>query len=421
MKKFLILLSLVLAMFVLASCQLPGNGDTPPGDDPNKENPPAAECDHIDPSIEGDNQSALYDVAGTAKKVSCTDDGATAQQKCYICEAVVVESEVIPATGHTPILIDPHAPTCAEAGNTAGYKCQTCNYVIKPVETIAKLEHHFVKSDSYPATCTSAGSEGGSHCSKCLATNPDDQPTVIPAFGHDRGLPHIIVTDGSPADCKTEGLSDNLYCTICEQNVLKAAVIPMTAHPADQLEVIPGTPATCQAKGISDGEKCKFCGVITIEQVELEIDPTVHPTDKLTVLPAVEVTCHSDGLTEGSFCEACQQTAVEQIAITERPAHVMIESIPALAPDCSTETNGHTVHMVCDNEGCDYEEPAEVIKYEHILGEWTTTTEPGVGTEGEKYTHCQECDKLITETIPALPGENDNGDLPDYFDPDGIV
>ena len=68
----------------------------------------------------------------------------------------------------------------------------------------------------------------------------------------------------------------------------------------------------------------------------------------------------------------------------------------------------------------DYEEPAEVVEYEHVHGEWTVSIEAGVGTAGEKYTHCQECGSLITEQIPAIP-EDGNDDLPEYIDPDGIV
>lgn len=422
MKKLLILLSLILAMLLLASCAIPGFGgeeEKEEGNGTGEQTPGEGEGENNelgDPNCAHKDDETLF-IKDRAVKATCTENGLTAKEYCMLCGYVKTPAEVIPATGHTKVAIAATEATCAQEGATAGVRCTACNQTLVTPTTIPKLNHVVVKSSDVEATCTSPGSIGGTHCIKCYETI--EAPEVVPAFGHDRGLEHIHVTEGYAPTCKDEGLTDNVYCSICDTDIIVAKVIPTSEHRAEDLIVVPGYVATCVAQGLSDGEFCTFCETTTIEQVVLEIDANCHPAESCTVLEAVAVTCYADGLTEGSFCNACNNVAVAQEAITDRPAHTLKEFAPAVDPDCSTETHGCTVHLYCDVAECDYEEPATVIKYKHELGEWTVTLEAGVGTEGERYTHCQECGKLIEEQIPALP-EGDN-DLPGYIDPDGLA
>lgn len=423
MKKLLIVLSLVLAMLLLASCQLPNfGGNTDDGTNEGEKNEGEGENQEQEGEQNGDPNCAHETLlTDRAQKPTCTEAGFTAKVYCLDCGYVETASEVIPATGHTKVAIPATEATCMAPGATAGVRCTACNQtLVTPVE-IPQLAHVEIKSADVPATCTTQGSVGGTHCAKCFTTI--QAPTeIIPAFGHDRGLDHIVVTKEAQAPtCKDEGWTEEVSCLKCESVIISSKTIGCSEHLAEDLEVVLGYAVTCTSEGLTDGEFCTFCGVTTIEQVEIPIDPTAHPEDMLVVLDAVAVTCYADGLTEGSHCTACDQDAVAQVAITERPAHTMIEFAPAVAPDCATETDGHTNHMVCDFEGCDYEETPVVIPYGHVHGEWTVTVEASAGVAGEKYTHCTVCDKLIEEQIPALPEADDEDGLPDYTDPDGVV
>lgn len=406
MKKFLILVTLVTALFLLASCsfpgtQTPGTGEPGPSGDPN--------CEH----------EYLLD---RAEKATCTETGLTAREYCHKCGYVKAEAEVIPALGHTKVAIPAVEATCLQDGATAGVKCTACNQTLVKPTTIPKKAHQAVTTPDIAATCTTAGSTGGTHCSICSTTI--EAPEVILPFGHDRGLEHIIITEGYAPTCSETGLSDNLYCTICETDVVVAKVIDVVPHAAEDLEVVPGYAATCVATGLTDGEICKACGVTTVEQVEIPVDENAHPADSIETLAAVEVTCYADGKTEGKFCTACEVTYLPQEDITERPDHVLVIVDEAVAPDCVNKTNGSTASYICANadEGCTHEIKSEVVEYTHVHGEWITHIEPGVGTAGEKHTYCTVCGEYIEEQIPALlPDGTSPDEAPDYVDPDGTV
>ena len=410
-------------MLLLASCQLPnfgGNEDDGTNEGENSGNENQEPEQNGDPNCAHTTDESLL-ISDRAVKPTCTEPGLTAKVYCIECGYVKTEAEVIPATGHTRVAIPATEATCMAPGATAGVRCTACNQTLVVPTEIPQLAHVEIKSADVPATCTTPGSVGGTHCAKCYTTI--QAPTeIIPAFGHDRGLEHIVVTKEAQAPtCKDEGWTEEVTCLKCESVIISSKPVACSDHLAEHLVTVPGYAVTCTATGLTDGQYCSFCETTTVEQVEIPIDPTAHPEDMLTVLEAVAVTCYADGLTEGSHCEACGEDAVAQIAITERPAHTMVESAPAVAPDCATESNGCTVHMVCSVPECDYEEPAVVVPFEHVHGEWTVTVEASAGVAGEKYTHCTVCDKLIEEQIPALPEADDEDGLPEYTDPDGIV
>ncbi len=96
--------------------------------------------------------------------------------------------------------------------------------------------------------------------------------------------------------------------------------------------------------------------VIGTENVEIRAIFEAH--DEVTD-PAVAPTCTETGLTEGSHCSVCGEVITTQ------------ETVDALG---------------------------------HEWGEWEVTTEPGVGTPGERQSVCSRCGEVRTEAIPALIG-----------------
>ncbi len=418
MKKLFVLLTLMLAIFVLASC----GDDTPPADD-NK-----VQLGGGDP-----NCSHTYESNDTAmdirddKKPSCTEAGSTGIKYCTLCNYVEALAEEIPATGHTTAVIPAVEATCAEAGSTAGVKCTKCNTTLKVPEVIPAIPHHIVPSLDVPATCTTTGYTGGTHCDQCLTTIT--APEVVKPFGHERDSgEHITVTEeGYAPTCTETGLTDNAFCTICQTEVISAQEIPATGHTAkvvvdEENGIKASCLPTCSTVGYTDHVICEVCESVLEQQTEIDIDPAAHPEaneETREEIAAVAPTCFSDGTTAGEKCTACGEDTIIPEADTNRPEHTM-EDVPdtAIAPDCANETNGCTADRKCSVVGCGHTVEGEVIEFEHILDEWITTIEPEVGKDGERYTHCTECGKYMEEVIPALP---EGDDLPDNLDPDGVV
>ena len=71
---------------------------------------------------------------------TCVDVGAAGVQ-CATCEEWMVTSFVVPATGHTKVVVPGYAATCFETGLTDGEKCAVCDEVFIPQEEICKKEH----------------------------------------------------------------------------------------------------------------------------------------------------------------------------------------------------------------------------------------------------------------------------------------
>ena len=91
------------------------------------------------------------------KKATCTEQG-TKERKCSRCDAV--ETETIPATGHTEVEDAAVAATCTTAGKTAGSHCAVCNAVIKAQEEIPAAGHSW-------SEWISDGKQEKSTCSVC--------------------------------------------------------------------------------------------------------------------------------------------------------------------------------------------------------------------------------------------------------------
>ena len=91
------------------------------------------------------------------KKATCTEPG-TKTRKCSRCDEV--ETEIIPATGHTEVEDAAVAATCTTAGKTAGSHCSVCNAVIKAQEEIPATGHSW-------SEWISDGKKEKSTCSVC--------------------------------------------------------------------------------------------------------------------------------------------------------------------------------------------------------------------------------------------------------------
>ena len=94
------------------------------------------ESETTDPTGHDVDEEFTIDVEPT-----CTTDGSKSKH-CKNCDAVF-DSEVIPATGHTPAEDAAVAPTCTETGLTAGSHCSVCNEVLTAQEPVPATGHHY--------------------------------------------------------------------------------------------------------------------------------------------------------------------------------------------------------------------------------------------------------------------------------------
>ena len=224
----------------------------------------------------------------------CYNDGLTDGEICDVCNEVFVPQEIITSPGHTPGA----AATC-----TADQICTVCN------ETLVE-KHHVPGAE---ATCTT-----DQRCTKCMvilvkkhhvpgpeANCTDDQTCtrcgdVLVEKYHVPGAEATCTTDqictvcgdvlvamhhvpGPKATCTTE---TDQTCTVCGD------VLEKWAHK-------PGTEASC-----TKNQTCTVC--------KIELAP-MHPNR--TTLSGYDPTCTEDGLTEGEKCSNCTKVFVKQEVI----------------------------------------------------------------------------------------------------------
>ena len=70
---------------------------------------------------------------------------------------------------------------------------------------------------------------------------------------------------GKDVTCTVDGMTDGVYCAICEQELVPQEVIP---HPGHKAIVDAAIPATCTEAGKTEGSHCEVCGEILKAQEE---------------------------------------------------------------------------------------------------------------------------------------------------------
>ena len=282
---------------------------------------------------------------------NCLDVGSK-HKECTVCNNTI-ETEVIPATGHTWAWIVDKNATVTESG-LKHEECSIChakqneNTVIDPLDCSHEgtLIHH-TKVD---ATCTEDGTIEYWHCTACDKKYTDAagqilaESLIIPSAGGHNPTDWII---DSEATCTVNG-SKHKECTVCH-NTIETEAIP-AAHDYEDVRTDP----TCTEQGYTI-HHCEVCGY---SYADSYVDAKGHSP---IVDPAVAATCTRTGLTEGSHCVACGTIIIPQ------------EIIPA---------SGHKpTDWIIDKEATDTE-------------------------DGSKHKECSECHVVLeTEVIPAT-GEN---------------
>lgn len=199
------------------------------------------------------------EVTDIGHEPTCTESGLTDGSHCSVCNTILTEQEVIPAKGHTPYLNweTIKNPTCIAHGEKVRY-CSVCGEVAETMN-IDVTDHQPVIDEAKEATCLNSGLTEGSHCSVCHTVLVTQQ--VIQPKGHDWDEGEII----SNPTCTTTG--EKLYhCKNCGQT--KSETIPIRGHkPSAEWSVI--KEATTTETGLEE-KHCIVCGAV-LESREIPI------------------------------------------------------------------------------------------------------------------------------------------------------
>ena len=345
---------------------------------------------------------------------TCSDAGVKTYT-CTVCSET--KTEVLDATGHTPVDVAEQPATCTEAGHTAGVKCSVCGATISGIEEIPATGHTEVIDEAVEATCTTPGKTEGKHCSVCNEVLVPQEE--IPAKGHTE-----VIDEAVAATCTTPGKTEGKHCSVCNEVLVPQEEIPAKGH----MEVIDeAVAATCTTPGKTEGKHCSVCNEVLVPQEEIPAKGHTEVIDE-----AVAATCTENGKTEGKHCSVCNEILVAQEVI---PAKGHVEEIRNAKEVTDTEDGytGDTYCSVCN----------ELLKSGEVI------YHNGWRKDGDSYSFYQE-QKPVTGmvrvpyptadllpgygpdaedaevNVPGKEGNPDNYDYPDresalfVFDENGV-
>jgi hypothetical protein len=285
-------------------------------------------------------------------------NGLTDGKKCSVCDAVVVEQQVIPKTNcpgdgvlhHKgnceAVTVKVVEATCSSLGFTV-YKCSVCGCVFAddfvPAEEDA---HNMLIVDKQDPTCTSDGFVKY-ECAYCGT----EATITTPKSGHISA--DAVVENPVVPGCVTQGSYDTvIYCTVCRGEISR---VTTTITPSGHNEIdIPGTSATCTTDGLTAGKKCTKCNTFTVPVTTI---PALGHTNTETVM--VEPGCTTPGVKHVK-CTVC---GVESTEIIQPTGHIYPDTPDEIVNPTCTNMGYKTYH--CTGCGYEYLRMIDVLPHEY--------------------------------------------------------
>ncbi|MBQ9112393.1 MAG: hypothetical protein IJY08_02320 [Clostridia bacterium] len=324
---------------------------------------------HVEPeSYEGlDNEFA-------AVKATCTEGGATAQFTCTSC-GEFVESVATDALGHDWDKVAGKDATCKEAGYKAKWTCKNCGADDEENNGAEiTVDHEWETIPAVPATCEKGGVSEYKDCKNCDAT---EGKTTSTALNHKNKR----VEDSRTVTCELYGYTHWL-CPDCGLEYINGYTKAL-GHKWE-LDETNSTKPDCE----NDGENVYICENST-ECTRGEVVPA---TGHINAAGEKIVDDCKDAVVDRD-CVNCEKT------IGRAHNDTFEVTVPATCKDYGYKL------LVCRN--CDYNKVTDVDdRYlaDHSFGEWVTTVEATITSEGEKKRVCSVCEHEETEVIPAKTG-----------------
>ena len=417
-KIFAAFLSLMMVVSMLPTSAFATEVETP------------AECQH---------ENAHWE---TVKEATCTEPGKQVLH-CHDCETDLEEKE-IPATGHAPkdewVVVDgSYEPADCENAGHETYVCPNCDgqeeggSETRNIKEDPALGHDWDEKNPIEVKEADCQNDGYTivGCTRCDATKKiegekadsskhvvDVEPLRKPTCT-EKGIgrkyctvcgaslgytlmdaQHDYVKDEAKsidAKCDADGLLVE-ECSVCH-DVRKTPITERPDHDWDIQEL----PADCENPART-AKKCKNCGAEESAQVVPGSKPLGH-TEVINEEKTVEATCTKAGK-KVTWCKVCYK----ELSSVEVPAlgHNLVETNRVQDANCQYPAG---IWMVCDREGCDYEEvkpftgelaaPATGKHTEETIEGYEATCQtPGL-TDGKI---CTVCGKVTVEQeeIPVV-------------------
>ena len=328
-------------------------------------------------------------VTDRAVSPTCENTGLTKGKHCSKCGEVILEQQVIPATGHTnaeAVIENNIDATCTTAGSfDEVVYCSVCDVEISRESiTVDALGHDVITHDAQKPTCTEVGWETYETCSRCDYTTYEE----IGSVGH--SPKQSVVENVIDSTCITEGSYDNVvYCDECgdelSRTTIRMSILGHDAVPHNSKE------PTCTEIGWNAYVTCSRCDHTTYA----EIPATGHDHEAVVTDP----TCTEEGYTTYTCHCGDEYTADVVPATGHDPASAVQENI--VPATCLTAGSFDNV-VYCTTCGVEISrEKIAIDALGHDLipheGKEPTCTEIG----WEAYETCSRCDHTTYVEIPA--------------------
>jgi uncharacterized protein YkwD len=312
-------------------------------------------------------------VIDDAVSATCATSGLTQGSHCSVCNTVIEEQTVIPATGKHTYQLFTTQPNCTQDGYVER-KCTTCGCVQYTTQ-LSALNHNYTATKTVEPTCVEQGYTLY-ECSRC-----DDyyyeysQPTGV----------HKYITETTPATCTIDG-NTKYTCSVCGYTYNE--VINRTGH---TVVIDKAVEASCTKEGLTQGEHCSVCNtVITQQQV---VPMTAHEY----VSTVTEPTCKDKGYTTYT-CKYCGDTYTDSITDIDESKHIYTSEVtkPATCEETGVKT------YTCKYCGKTYDEIIPIVNHIANSPVKENVVEATCSTKGhyDSVIYCVNCETEISrETI----------------------